>query len=97
MDIFLNFKYKRKTKYLPNYKIYLTIYSLNSENIGRKYILGFEYRDIIKYLYNNKEYLTVFNFLYANAIYSKFFLLPGVNYCKIYIQINIYSNKYMLK
>ena len=75
---------------MPNYKVYLIVYNLDSKNIKCKYILGFKYRDIIKYLYNNKAYITVYNFLYANIIYSKFFLLPGVNYCKIYIGINIY-------
>ena len=86
----MDFEYRRKTEYLPDYKAYLIIYNLDNKNIGRKYILGFEYRDIIKYLYNNKVYMAVYDFLYANTVYSKSFLLPGVNYCKIYIKVNIY-------
>ena len=86
----MDFKYRRKTEYLPDYKVYLTIYNLDSKNIRRKYILGFEYRDAIKYLYNNKVYVAVCDFLYAGVVYSKSFLLLGVNYCKIYIGVSVY-------
>ena len=86
----MDFEYKRKTGYLPDYKVYLIVYNLDSKNIKCKYILGFKYRDIIKYLYNNKVCVAVCDFLYVSIIYNKFFLLLGVNYCKIYIKINIY-------
>ena len=86
----MDFKYRCKTGYLLNYKVYLTAYNLDSKNIRRKYILGFEYKDTIKCLYNNKVCVAVYDFLYTGAIYSKFFLLPGVNCCKIYIRVNIY-------
>ena len=69
----MDFKYRRKTGYLPDYKAYLIAYSLNSKNIRRKYILNFEYRNIIKYLYNNKAYIAVYNFLYIGIVYNKFF------------------------